>query len=217
MNVKKVLFYLLAGILGGCGPVMSLHRLYTEKELVFEEKLLGTWIDANNESTWEFSCPEQASKKYQLVYTDDEERKGLFEVHLVKLEDEFFLDVYPSQFPCEIEDPNKTDWFYNAFFLLPVHTFVKVDSFEPNLKLKLTDNEKMEELLEDDPNAIRFESFDDRLVLTASTKELQKFVLKYADDERFFSNELVLVRKKISEPNDAGLKPGDPNQTSQTK
>jgi hypothetical protein len=30
MNTKKLLFYLLAALLSGCVPVMSLHSLYTE-------------------------------------------------------------------------------------------------------------------------------------------------------------------------------------------
>ena len=46
MKTKKFLFYLLAVFLGGC--VLSLHPLYTEKDLIFEEKLLGTW--AKNDS-----------------------------------------------------------------------------------------------------------------------------------------------------------------------
>lgn len=245
MNIKKILFYLLAGILGGCVPVMSLHRLYTEKELVFEEKLLGTWSDANNESTWEFSCPEQASKKYQLVYADDEERKGLFEVHLVKLEDELFLDVYPAQFPCDIEDPNKTEWFYNTFFLVPAHTFIKIDYIESLkshinrvykeeeigtaelkqaskdydyvLTMCLTDDDELKKLLEENPNAIKFESVDDKPVLTASTKNLQKFFLKYADDERVFSGEFILLRKKITDPNDVSTIKADPDKASQNK
>jgi len=64
----------------------------------------------------------------------------------------------------------------------------------------------MGELLEAEPNAVKFESVDDGVVLTASTKELQKFVLKYADDERLFSEEIELVRKRTKDPNEAGKK-----------
>jgi hypothetical protein len=37
---------------------------------------------------------------------------------------------------------------------------------------------------------------DDRPVLTASTKELQAFAVKFAADERLFPNELTLQRKR---------------------
>ena len=42
MNTRKALFCILALLLGGCLPVMSLHPLYTDDDLVFEEKLLGS-------------------------------------------------------------------------------------------------------------------------------------------------------------------------------
>jgi hypothetical protein len=52
MKVKKLLFYLLAVFMGGC--VLSLHPLYTENDLIFEEKLLGTWAEEGSKVTWQF-------------------------------------------------------------------------------------------------------------------------------------------------------------------
>ncbi|MHC4171297.1 MAG: hypothetical protein ACYSWQ_30560 [Planctomycetota bacterium] len=49
MNTRKLLFYMLAGLLGGCVPVMSLNPLYTKDSLVYDDKLLGTWVDDPNE------------------------------------------------------------------------------------------------------------------------------------------------------------------------
>jgi hypothetical protein len=217
MKTKKVLFYLLAALLGGCIPVMSLHPLYTKEGLVFEEKLLGTWVDDSN-STWEFKCPNEPEKIYKLVFSDDEGQKGSFDVHLVKLENKLFLDVYPSEPPWDEEDPNKVNWPYNTFFLIPAHTFIKINSLEPELKLQLTNVDEMKKLLEENPDAVKHELVEDGMILTASTKELQAFVVKYADDSRVFTEESVLNRKKTkelqgpveqgpSEPNDV-----DPNQ-----
>ena len=219
MKTKKFLFYLLAALLGGCVPVMSLHPLYTEKDLVFEEKLLGTWGDDPNdpEITWDFQRSDMskkgAEKTYNLTLTliakeDNEEDKkaGSFDVHLVKLKDRFFLDIYPNKFPCEEQDWEKMEWPYNAFFAVSVHTFIKVDSFEPHLRMRLTDDEDMNKLLEENPGAVEHASIEDTLVLTASTKELQAFVLKYADDSRLFTKETVLSRKKAKAPT-------DPNKT----
>jgi hypothetical protein len=53
----------------------------------------------------------------------------------------------------------------------------------------------MAELLKENPSAVEHTSVGDRLVLTGSTKELQAFVLKYADDERLFTDEVALSRK----------------------
>jgi len=211
MKTKKFLFYLLAVLLGGCIPVMSLHPLYTEKDVVFEEKLLGTWVDDSN-GTWEFKYPDESKKAYGLVFCDEEDKKGSFVAHLVKLENQLFLDVYPTQSPCgKLEDLNEAKWFYNAFFFVPVHTFIKIDSIEPQLKMQLTDDERMEKLLEEDPNAVKHTSIEDRLILTASTKELQAFVLKYADDNRVFTDETILSHKKTKDHNCI-----EPNETEPT-
>lgn len=202
MKIKKILFYLLAGLLGGCIPVMSLHPLFTEENLVFEEKLLGIWVDDPNspETTWEFrrfDKPGEANEiAYKLLFSDNEGKKGSFIAHLVKLDNKLFLDAYPSEVPWEPKDPNQVQWLYNTLFLIPAHTFLKIDSIEPQLKMRWTSEDKMEEMLKENPDAVKHTLVEDRLVLTASTKELQAFVLKYADDERVFPTEAVLTRKK---------------------
>jgi hypothetical protein len=155
-------------------------------------------------------------------------KKGIFAAHLVKLNERLFLDAYPKEFPCEVDDPNKTNWHYNAFFLVPVHTFMKIDcieslqtagkclsegeqidadalkklsaDYDSVLKLRLTDDEEFKKLLEQDPNAIKHEKVENNgLILTASTRQLQEFVLKYADDERLFTDAAVLLRRKTKE------------------
>jgi len=216
MNIRKILFYVLAGILGGCVPVVSLHPLYTQNDIVFDEKLTGDWVDVNEKTTWQFTRPDKEEKFYMLTYCDDENKKGLFAVQLMKLtrldeteskrEEKFFLDAFPFQVPYDSNDPNKAKQLaYNAFFIIPVHIFAIVDSFEPQLRLRLTDDEQMKDMLEEKPKAIKSESVDGRIILTASTEELQKFVLKYADSSELFLKEVILSRKKISDSNEANI------------
>jgi hypothetical protein len=197
MNTKKLLFYMLAVLLGGCIPVISLHPLYTEKDVVVDKKLCGTWINDSGDSktTWEFECIDEPKNAYKLIFTDEDGKKGSFVAHMIKLENRLFLDIFPSELPWEPEDPNKMDWPYNSLFLIPAHTFVKIDSIEPRLKLRLTSESKMEELLKENPSAVEHTFVGDRIVLTASTKKLQAFVLKYADDKRVFTDEVTLSRK----------------------
>jgi len=200
MNTKRILFYLLAVVLGGCVPVASIHCLYTKENTVFDEKLLGTWVDDSNEpeTIWEFTRDDEPNNTYKLIFTDEEGNKGSFEAVMVKLKDKLFLDIYPRELPWELEDPNQVKWLYNSFFVIPAHTFIKVDSIEPQLKLRFTMDDKMEELLKENPNAIEHTSIEDRIVLTAKTKQLQEFILKYADDERLFAEEVTLGRKVVS-------------------
>jgi len=194
---------MLAALLGGCVPVMSLHSIYTEENVVFEEKLLGTWADDPNspETIWEFRRIDEPKNAYKLFFSDDKDDKGSFVARLVKLQNKLFLDVYPDELPWEPDDPNKVKWAYNTLFLIPAHTFIKIDSIEPQLKMRLTNDDKMAELLKEDPNAVKHAFIEDRLILTESTKELQAFVLEYADDNRVFTDEIVLGRKETQDPN----------------
>ena len=197
MNRRKLLFYMLAALMGGCVPVMSLRPLYTKENVVFDKKLLGTWVDDPNEPeiTWQFESIDEPENAYKLVFTGEDGMKGSFVAHLVKLQGKLFLDVYPSEPPWDLDDPNKVDWPYNTLFLVPTHTFVKIDSVGPKLKMRLMLETQLEKLLEVNPDAIEHVAAKDKLVLTASTKELQAFVLKYADSDKVFTDEVVLNRK----------------------
>ncbi len=208
------MFYLLAVLLGGCVPVMSLNPLYEQENIIFDQKLVGVWMDDvnNPEVIWDFNRPDPNKNKYKLVYIDKENKKGIFKVHLVKLKGRLFLDVFPDSFPSGKEDAEDMDLPYNSFFFAPTHTFMKVNSIEPYLNIQVTDDDDLEKLLKEDPNAIEYVDLESRwLVLTSSTKEIQAFVLKYADDKRLFTDEVKLIRtdkackpkrQKSTEPNE---------------
>ena len=188
---------MLAALMGGCVPVVSLHPLYTKEDVVFDKKLLGTWVDDPNEpdSSWHFESVDELKNAYKLVFTGKDGSKGLFLTYLVKLKSELFLDIYPGEPPWGMEDPNKVDWPINSIFIIPTHMFMKVDSIGPKLKMRLMGEPPLKKLLEENPDAIAHAVLEENLVLTASTKELQAFVLKYADGDKLFTDEIVLERK----------------------
>ena len=198
MKIKKFLFYLLAFSLGGCVPVMSLHPLYTEKDLVSDAILLGTWVEDSNrpDCVWDFQEFDEQEKAYKLVFTDNEGHKGLLKAHLTKLGDNLFLDLYPTEPPWNDEDPNMVKWPYNTLFMVPSHTFVKVNFSGPLLKLYLTDDDEMTKLLKENPGAVKHTFVDDQPVLLGSTQELRAFVSKYAGDKRLFSSEYRITCRK---------------------
>ena len=192
-RTKKILFYSLAALLTGCIP--SLHSLYTEKDTVFDERLLGDWLTDDPKWEWKFEKHSDPNS-YKLTVTDDE-GKGEFIAHLVKLNDMLFIDLYPGE-PQSLKSCDL--W---QFHVLPVHTFMKVEQIEPiAAKMRMMNPKKMQEMLENDPNVIKHEIIeDDRIVLTASTNELQEFMKKHANDEDFFSDLLELERQKSKDPN----------------
>lgn len=182
MNAKKLLFYTLAVLLGGCVP--SLHQLYTDKDLVFDEKLLGAWAD--DDTRWTFQKGADPNS-YKLAVTDDE-GKGEFVAHLVKIDDMLFLDLFPEE--PKLEQSND---FYKMH-LVGVHTFIKVEQIAPILKMRIMNPEKIEKMLENDPNVLKHEKVEDRIILTASPKELQRFMRKYANVEDVFGDPSDLKR-----------------------
>lgn len=211
IRAKKLAFYVLAALLAGCVPIVSLHPLFTAEDIAFDEKLVGTWVeDPNNpETTWEFSrldasaaegllepWKEDITKFYRLTVTDDEGHAGSFAACLVKLGERRFLDVFPDRFPSGEQDAEKEKLLYNTLFFQPVHTFFRVDALGEQLALRITVDDKFKELIQAEPNAVKHEIVDDRLILTASTKDLQAFVTKYAGDERLFPGDPMTLTRK---------------------
>src|SRR6476661_6405763 len=105
--MKKFLL-LLAGLLclTGCVPVDSLNPLYTDKDLAFDESLLGSWVgpDKGEEGGLEILARETDGKKsYVLVVTDRDKdlkvfKKTVYHASLVKLNEHLFLDVVEQSF-----------------------------------------------------------------------------------------------------------------------
>lgn len=187
---KKNLICLLAVLLGGCVP--SLHKLYTEDVVVFEEKLLGMW--ANDEEKWQFER-EESETVYAVTIIDKEKRVGEFVGYLVKLDEMLFLDLYPEDLPEEMND-------YYEIHLLGVHTFMKVEKIESKLVMRMMNPDTIKKMLEKKPELIKHEMIDDRVVLTAGPRELQKLLKEHANDEDFFGDAGELDRYVLDDDDD---------------
>jgi len=206
MNIKKILFYLLAVVLGGCVPVATLHPVYTDETVVFEEKLLGIWTD-DSDGYWKFTRIARDPNGYYLELKDDEGNKGLFETHLCRIDGKLILDAIPAAYPCSEKEVDDMEFELNGYFFQQLHTFAKVEFEDPNLTIAITGEDKFEELLEESPTSLEFNKVESRLIITDSTEKLQKFIAEYINDERLCSDANRLKRQelKIEEP-------AEPNQ-----
>lgn len=205
MKVTNIfLAVLTTSILASCS-VFSLQPLYTENELVFDTHLLGTWTD-QDDGIWQFEKTLQENKNpiqkfgvnektYTLIYKDTKDQKSarLF-VHLMKLGNRLFLDLYPTDnYDKEVSSE------LLAAHLLPVHTFAKLDIHQDQVAIYPLNGEWLEDLFEQNKIRISHENvpyygFSLR-VLTASTEELQKFVVKYQNEQEAFEEPSMLKRK----------------------
>ncbi|MDZ7345081.1 MAG: hypothetical protein ONA90_11280 [candidate division KSB1 bacterium] len=174
----------MALLLAGC-VVPSLHPLFTEADLVFDPNLIGTWAKEGEENTWTFQ--KGGGKAYDFIYTE----KGTpaqFEAHLVRLDKFLFLDTYP-------EEPDIDNDLYKLH-LIPAHHFFRIWITGDTLRLAALDPDWLKNMIDQKKVNIAHERVEDTIVLTAPTKALQEFVLKYAEDAEAFSDPTEIYRQK---------------------
>ena len=171
--------------LGGCVP--SLQPFYVDKDVAFDPTLLGTWSGDEGKDTWEFT--KHGERGYQLLYTDEEGRRGSFVVYRFKLADNNLLDLYPEE-----PEPRASDVYKHH--LLRLHTFLLVLQSEPVLKITGLDLKWLQRFLGNNSAALQHQNVAERLILTASTLELQNFILTHLKTPGAFDEPDELIRKK---------------------
>lgn len=191
---RSITFLLSALTLLACGCVPSLHALYTEKEIVFDKTLLGTWKQDNGNSTWTFSKAKEKSNQYEvIVELKERDEQGKLKMKqsrlvgtLVKLEGKLYLDLYPGKLKSGQFD--ETGSLY-AYHLIPAHTFAKISFDKTDLTIQMMKPDWIEKHLKANPDSIRHTTLSiphRRVVLTAPTKDLQAFVRKHRNTQDAF-------------------------------
>ncbi len=170
MSVARSLTITLVVLIAGCLP--SLQSVYTEQDLVFEPEIIGFWKLENSTQTWDFTKRDDNS--YHLVFTDKHGQSGRFIAHVCRVEDTLFLDLFPEK-----EDQDSTAFY--KYHILPIHTVYMVKLSKSSLELVSIDLNWVKQHLADHPNALAHSTFNSRTLITASTKELQQFLLKHKD------------------------------------
>jgi acyl-CoA synthetase (AMP-forming)/AMP-acid ligase II len=189
--MKKIALWTALGLgllLVGC-IVPSVYPFYTDKDLTFDSNLLGTWVDVDSKpddaKTWVFEP--RATLEYKFKMTDKDSTNE-FSAHLFKLKDNLFLD-------CQLKQSNSD--------AISPHYLMRVMQIQPTLKLTTLVPDWLRDYLAKNPTALRHTlAADDpsdtntiHVVLTADTKDLQKFVLKNLDNTNAFDS--VGEKKKL--------------------
>jgi hypothetical protein len=197
--MKRLTMTILTGmatLLAGC-VVTSLKPFYTEQDLVFEPGLLGQWMQTNSEqgllTNNVIDFKRDGEKGYLMVsisnHEDGQNETNQAVFHLFKLGDQLFLD----SLPMNTHGPE----------FAPLHRLYKVASISPALQMQEMKYDWLTKLLEENPTAVRHEVITERdsenkdstrVVLTASTKELQAFVLQHLSTEDAWGEVTKCVR-----------------------
>lgn len=178
--MKKIilsLVVLVSLIIQGCVP--SLHPLYSADTIIQDNRIEGTW--RNKEETWTFK--KNGKNSYTGIYEiENESSKDEFEVYIVKLGKDYYLDFSPSG------DLSTSDFY--KMHLVPAHTFAKINIESKTLQMQPFNPDWLEEQIKNRYIRIKHEMVSDEIVITAPTTDLQKFVIKYSNHstgkEQFF-------------------------------
>ena len=160
------------------GCTRSLHPLFTEKDLTFDAQLLGTWVEEEGKESW--TLRESGDKAYELT-SRDEKKTVKYDAHLVRLGKFLFLDLYPKDVDEDIA--------------VPAHLFFRVRRTGDTVQVAGLDESWLKKMAADKKVSIAHVRVPARnggaseggIFLTAPTKDLQEFVLKYAETKEAFS------------------------------
>ena len=169
-----LLLTILAGVAGmtGCAPAVAIHPLFTTQDLVSDLPLEGAWTTQDGE-IWRI---QKSGDGYDVaaVPAGNSKEVSEFNVHLLRLKDSEFVDVASKS------DPEVG---------VAGHLFGKIRMEGDELYVSLIDETWLKHMAEagQAPQSIVGEGR--QLVLTASTSELQKFILLHAADPDAWDND----------------------------
>ena len=190
MKAKTIfLIAALAILAGSCIP--SLFPLYTQDDLLYDERLVGTWDSGDNgvwiiesleyhpdraffDPTW--TEPDQDSDslnmRYRLTvkeYVEGDTEEAEFLLHLLRLGDQQYVNFYPIDYELHHD-------FLN-WHMVQANNFSKISISGDRLTFRFFDPDYLRQMIEKNRIRISHVWLDDFILLTAPTPELQKFVI----------------------------------------
>jgi hypothetical protein len=186
----------MAMALVSCEPQAVLFPLYTEKDLVTDDNLVGTWADGEGGIyTFEQSAEHKA---LYLVSFEVEHVKMLSDVHLLRLGDYLFIDLTANydRFPEEA----KAKGLRVPYPLASVHNFgrIRIDPAGAYISMALLDNDWVRRQQEEHTLGLDVlwpEDYEG--ILVSPTLKLQEFARQHAEDKSAFSFKVTLCRQGL--------------------
>ena len=185
----------------------TLHPIFTEKDLAYDPNLIGTWnteksgtkervVISNLATENSVELPGNIStikqKGYLITYHDEHGDTKQYIAFLARIGKHLYFDYYPA---AKKED-RKLDEFFGVHFVR-MHTSFRVEIFKDgSFELSQLDGSYVKSLIDEKKIRISHETdADDNTVITASTKELQQYLLKYGDEPSAYENDKTIFKK----------------------
>ncbi len=203
MRIRNAILGTCFVLLSSC-VVKSLHPFYTKETISFDKNFIGEWKDSEK-GTWKVVSfeyeitkdnPVEKMKKEDLELYNEykksyyiqrtyKNKKVLFIATPFKINNQKFLDFFPLQHQEDIDNLLESHSVYT-------HSLVKYDvQKNGKIEIRWLDELVVEELFKQKKIKIAHETIgmlDNKYLLTAKSKELQKFIKKYMasnDDEKW--------------------------------
>ena len=199
-------FALLLIFLSGC--LTTLHPIFTEKDLAYDSKLIGAWDTENEgkkgkviisnlatENSLELPGNISAIKQqgYFIIYKDENGKTSdQYIAFLARIGKHLYFDYYPA----DKKEDRKLDEFFGVHFV-KMHTSYRVEILKDgSFELSQLDGSYVKSLIDEKKIRISHETdADDNTIITASTKELQQYLLKYGDEASAYRSEKTTFKK----------------------
>lgn len=199
-------FAILLIFLSGC--LTTLHPIFTEKDLAYDPKLIGTWNTENQgnkgrvvisnlatENSLELPGDISAIKQkgYFISYRDENGKiSDQYIAFLSRIGKHLYFDYYPA----DKKEDREIDDFFRIHFV-KMHTSYRVEiSKDGGFELSQLDEGFVTKLIDEKKIRISHETdADDNTVITASTNELQQYLLKYGDEPAAYRSEKTTFKK----------------------
>jgi len=199
-------FAFLIIFLSGC--LTTLHPIFTEKDLAYDPKLIGTWKTENQDNKGQVVITNLASessvelpgnissikqKGYFISYQNGPgETSKRYIAFLARIGKHLYFDYYPA----DRKEDEKIDEFFGAH-LVKMHTSYRVEILnDRSFELSQLDESYVTKLIDEKKIRISHETdADDNTVITASTQELQQYLLKYGDEPLAYRSDKTIFKK----------------------
>jgi hypothetical protein len=195
-------FALLLIFLSGC--LTTLHPIFTEKDLAYDPKLIGTWktedrrvVITNLATENSIELPGNISsikqKGYLISYQrDNGEITERYIAFLARIGKHLYFDY----FPADKKEAREIDDFFGAHFV-KMHISYRVEiSKDGNYELSRLDEDYVKKLINEKKIRISYEKdADDNIVITAPTSELQQYIIKYGDEPAAYRSDKTILKK----------------------
>jgi hypothetical protein len=194
MKIRNIILGICLIFLSSC-VVKSLHPFYTKETISFDQNFIGNWKDSNKGEWKIVSFKSEITKDNPVEKMNDgdlriykeyknsyyivreyEGKKVSFIATPFKINNQTFLDFFPIEHQEDIDNLLESHSVYT-------HSLVKYDvQKNGEIEIRWLDEDKIKGLFKEQKIKIKHETFgllNENYLLTASSKELQKFVEKY--------------------------------------